>query len=250
MKNLKLILELFLFGFIPGFLIFIGENNSLLNWLYEHNFFSNKNEIQRYQTYSFVSGLIFSAIILPISHNKIKTKKNSLEKKNVELLKEYKNKFIENLKTNIGQHNTIFNVRIFEPSKGIISFWNSLWYGKTCLILKKYAGITDEFPHKTLKFEISKKKTQGVVGKSFKEKAIYIDTDLSNNNYDLTEAHKLKIGEIGFCAAIPIFNNSEDKIIKVLSIDSQEVVNLDERQKRIFEKQIILLAAFVDKYLK
>lgn len=249
MKYFKFLLELFLFGFIPGLLIFVGENDTLLQWFHKHDIISNEN-IKPFQTFSFITGLTFSALIFPIIHNKTKNNKENLEIKNNELLKEYKNKFIENLRTNLGQHNTVFNVRIFEQNKDVISFWNNFWHKRKYLVLKNFSGVTDDFPHKTLKFEVSKDKTQGVVGKSFKEKAIYIDTDLSNNHYELTEAHKIKIGEIEFCAAIPIFNNSENKIIKVLSIDSPNKINLNEQQKKIFEKQIILLAAFVDKYLK
>lgn len=236
------------FSLFASLLIFIGKNDLILNWLVENNVLSSNLNIEKTQLICFIIGIFWAGLWLPIQHSRLKVKQGKKDKQFIELLNYNKDSYFKLIKNKLKAHNVNFDTHIFRPQKGIIGFWNRNINKKTILKLIQVNGISDTFHHKSLRFEINKNETQGLVGKSFKNKTLSVDLNLADNDYALTQQHLTKLGTVEFCSAIPIFNGDETKVNAILSVDSQQKFNFSEENSRDWEEHMIYYAAFVDKH--
>lgn len=236
------------FSLISTLLIFIGKNDYILIKLVEWNILSEKLNIKTTQTVCFIVGIIWASLYLPIQHSRLKKRFNEKEKIFTNLLKYNKKSYFKIIKSELKEHNAEFKTRIFKPKKNLKARWNKICFKKTILELIEIPGISDEFHHKSLCFEINKKETQGLVGKCYEENSLCVDLNLEENTYSLTPQHLAKIGNVGFCTAIPIFNEDQSKITAVVSVDSTQVFDFSNEQKYKWEEHMKYYGAFVDKH--
>lgn len=242
--------RIIIFSVLSAFLIYLSKDRYLLDLLIQNNILSASINCDLIQRYAFALGTIWSLLWLPIEHVNIKRNNNRLKLKYTDLLQYNKQNLMKIIKNEIKEQNTDLNTRIFVPEPKFKSWINKFIFKKTILKLIEIPGLSDKFHHQTLKFEIKNNSIEGMVGKSYKEKALCIDLDLNNNNtYQLTEEQKLKIGNLGFCSSIPIFNNHQNKIRAILAVDSQKSLNFDDNKKKKWEQHMIFYAAFVDKHM-
>ena len=236
------------FSLLASLLIFIGKNDLILNWLVENEVLSENLDLQKTQLVCFIIGIFWAGLWLPIQHSILKTKQKKKDQQFIELLSYNKENYFKLIKNKLKAHNVQFNTRMFRPQKGIQGWWNRNLRGKTILELISVKGISDNFHHKTLHFEINKNEKQGLVGQCYSDKKLWVDLNLAENNYALTQQHKSKIGNVEFCSAIPIFNKDQSKVNAILSVDSQEKFNFSETERKDWEEHMIYYGAFVDKH--
>ena len=236
------------FSFLAGLLIFIAKNDFIFEYLIEHEVLSEEVNVEGVQFYLFIIGISWAGLWLPIEHARLKSRQLKRQEKFIDLLSYNKESYFKLIKNKLKAHNVDFKVRVFRPQSGIKAYWNKKINGKTILELVNIAGISDEFHHATLHFEINGSEVQGLVGKCFSDKQLWVDLNTEHNNYSLTEQHQTKIGDIKFCSAIPIFNADQSKVTAVLSVDSDHEFNFNNNDRREWKNHMIYLAAFVDKH--
>ncbi|MFC0878117.1 hypothetical protein ACE01N_16085 [Saccharicrinis sp. FJH2] len=246
----KEIIRIIVFSLVSSFLIFASKNSYIINVLISKNILSANVKIENIQAIFFLIGITWAGLWLPFEHIIIKRLHRSKKELYVELVSYNKANYLKLLKEKTNQHSAEFLTRIFKPKHGLIGLWNRYLKGKISLHLCEIKGISDPFHHKTLHFSVYKNKVEGMVGKSYIDKALCVDFDLENNDYHLTESQKTKIGNLGFCSTIPIFNKVQSKVIAVLSIDCSEKLSFNESQKREWESHMTYYAAFIDKHIK
>jgi len=236
------------FSLSASLLMYIGKNDWILNTLVERDILSPELDIEKAQLICFLIGILWAGIWLPIEHYQLKSKQNKKDIQFIELLQYNKESYFKLIKNKLGTHSVNFKTYLFRPQKGIVGFWNRIIYNKTVLKLIHVNGISDVFHHKSLRFVNSKNETQGLVGKTLKDKTLSVDLNLAENDYSLTRQHLIKLGAIEFCSAIPIYNGDETKIIAILSVDSLQKFNFSTQNSRDWEEHMIYYAAFVDKH--
>lgn len=236
------------FSFLASLLIFIGRNDLFLKWLVKKEVLSENLDLEKIQLWCFIIGIFWAGLWLPIQHSILKTKQEKINQQFIELLSYNKENYFKLIKNKLKAYDVQFNTRIFKPQKGIKGWWNRNLRDKIILELITVSGISDEFHHKTLYFEINKDETQGLVGRCFSNQKLWVDLNLEKNNYELTQQHKTKIGSVEFCSAIPIFNKDQSKVNAILSVDSKEKFNFDITKSKDWEEHMIYYGAFVDKH--
>ncbi|WP_339698360.1 hypothetical protein [uncultured Marixanthomonas sp.] len=236
------------FSLLASLLIFIGKNDLFLNWLVDKNILSSSLDIERTQLICFIIGIFWAGLWLPIEHSRLKSKQSEKDKQFVELLDYHKYTYFELIKNKLKEYNVSYSTRVFRPQKGIVGWWNREINKRTILELITIEGISDRFHHKTLHFEINKTEIQGLVGKCYNDKRLWVDLNLAENDYALTDQHRIKIGNVEFCSAIPIFNKDQTKVNAVLSVDSQTKFTFNEQNRTDWEQHMIIYGAFVDKH--
>ena len=241
------LVRIVMIGALPSFLIFIGKNDAFFAWWSAGD---RAFDLEWAQFVSFLIGLSITGIWLPTELIYLKRKLDRKEKLLRESRLYHKMTFIELIESELGLGDLGLSTQIFKPQKRWIPrLWNSLVHGKTVLQLYTFEGMSDAFPYKTLSFSVGKKSVEGLVGKAYKTKLLCIDFDLDDNDYQLTEVQKNKIGNLEFCATIPIFNSSESKINAILSVDSTKKLRLNKSQRKSLENFMRNYAALVDKHL-
>ena len=171
------------FSLIASLLIFIGKNDLILNFLVEQNILSSRLDIEKTKLICFIVGIFWAGLWLPIQHSILKTRQKKKDEQFIELLSYNKESYFKLIKNKLNAYNTKFNTHIFRPQKGILGLWNRKVNKKTILKLINVKGISDKFHHKTLTFEINKLETQGLVGKTYKDKTLSVDLNLAENDY-------------------------------------------------------------------
>jgi len=244
----KRILIAVAFSLIPSFLLFAGKTDYVFNWCVNHAvIFTNSTKVEDYKFWSFLLGILVSGGWLPVQLAVLKSDLANTKNKFQKFVEYNKQLQIDTLCSDIKAHNHPFSTRVFIPKTDFFSVFKKKENKKYKLNLKEINGISDNHHTKVLSFKVDGKTTEGLVGKAFKERAIVIDFDVSNNNtYQLTNAQKIKVGDVNFCSAIPIFDKKEN-IIAVLSVDSTEMIQRDDERLRYFEKFLRYYASFIDK---
>lgn len=247
--------KIILINILPAFLIFISKNDLFFTWLIDHNFDIVPKNIPAIQLFCFFIGIFWAVLATPIvltySNNSLKQK----AKKYKALMTLNKDHNLKLIAKEIRDSPLPLNVRYFTPKSKIYCWLQCIWNGNYFLSVKHISGITDELQIDNLTFKVNLKNeyAEGIVGQSFLTHKLVIDDDLSTNNtYTLTNAHKIQLKSVAFCAAIPIFanNSNNKKVIGIVSIDSDEIVSLSEKQKEAFSKEFIYLASFIDKNIR
>lgn len=243
-------LGILLVSLLSTFLIYIAKNDYFLCKLKEVKVISDDTNITEIQFWCFIVGIIWAGALLPINH--VRQKKENKKKTEVlnELIEYNKGILFKMAVSEMNLSNKTLNTRIFKPQKGIIGAYHQYLCNKRVLKLHHIKGVSDPFHHKTLKFEVTENDAQGMVGMSFKNHVINVDLDLSTNNYNITDVQRTKIGNIEFCSTIPIFNQDESKVVAVVAVDSEQKLNLDDNQKKVWKQHLTMYAAFIDKHIK
>ncbi|HRH04159.1 MAG TPA: hypothetical protein PK809_14915 [Bacteroidia bacterium] len=232
---------------IPAFLVYIGKTDSFFIFLQKHDLIA-KVDFTEPQLYCFIIGFLWASLITPVQ---LASKKNKLELKTKqydELLAFNKETYFKSIKETLKKHNKSFNTRLFVPCKGFRAWWNKQWNEKISFTLKEFKGISDPLNTKTLHFDVLPT-TQGLVGKACKEKAIIVDCQVQPDKYNLTYYQVSKTHDVKFCSTAPIFNSNND-VIAVLSVDSNDDIQFDDNELKQWKNLIIYYCAFVDKHLK
>ncbi len=236
------------FSLVSSFLIFMGKNDMIIAALIKNDVLSEKINIQNIQFWLFLTGIMWSGFWLPIETIMIKKRYRKKSALFYDLLEYDKQNHFQLIKEKIKEFNTPFNTRIFKPINGLIGLWNKYVLNRTILCLTTVKGISDSYHHNSLQFTVSAKTVEGMVGKSYHEKALCVDLDLTDNNYFLSEAQISKIGNIQFCSTIPIFNKNQNKIQAIVAVDSTTKLDFNEEEKVHWRDHMVYYAAFIDKH--
>lgn len=236
------ILRIIIVSCLGAFLLFVGKHDFMISYLIDHSVIDATKDYSSVQLGSFIVGLMITALWFPLE---VILCKRSLSRNMTVLssLLEYnKTTYLSYLGKELSLNRNKFQVRLFVPKSTIID----LFKGETTLVIKDVPGITDSFHSTRLHFRCSKHVTEGMVGKAYKEKALCIDLDLSDNNtYTLTEQQKLLTNGTMFCCTVPIMSNN--KVIAVVSYDSQVAVKEHKREK--LQEHLIYFTSFIDKHI-
>lgn len=230
-------------------MVFIGRHDGVFVKLIEKNILKPEFNISDAQFWSFAIGIIWVGLIAPLQYAFLKTKMIDQNSKFEELVKYNKNSLLKLAKEEIGNRNIQLSTRVFKIQGGIKGEWNKVWNKKKLLLPHSITGITDPLHTNDITFNVLNQ-VEGMVGKSFVEESIIVDYDLTNQNtYNLTAKQKTQVAQTKFCTTIPLFNK-KDKVKAVLSIDSDQELNLTADKKKIWNDHIIYYAAFVNKHTK
>lgn len=233
---------------IPSILIFLGRNSYVFNYFKENEMFwlNMKSDITYIQTYFFFIGIIWVGLVFPIRYAYIKNKQKKENIIHSELIEYNKKLLFKYPQTLYKSLNINFNTRIFVPKRGLFEYFKN----GTTLVPKEYKGLTNKLEEKKLNFCVNNGATQGMVGKSFKEKEIFIDFDMTNQNkYELTENQKRLVRDAKFCSTIPILDNN-NQTIAVLAVDSNRKIKRTQNIEHIWKEHMIEYASFVTKNIK
>jgi hypothetical protein len=245
---MKEYIKIILINLLPSIFIFLGRNTYLFEYFQKKGIFGfNKgSDIIYIQTYFFFIGIVWVGLIFPLRYAYVKKKQKQQNLIHSELIEYNKKLLFKYPQTMYKTLNTNFNTRIFVPKKGILSFLKK----STTLVPQEYSGLTNKLEEKKLNFCVNNSTTQGMVGKSFKEKEIFIDFDMSNQNkYELTENQKRLVRDAKFCSTIPILDNN-NQAIAVLAVDSNKKIKRTQNIEYIWKEHLIEYASFVTKNIK
>jgi len=246
---MKTTIRIILINLIPSLLVFIGRHDGVFKKLIEKGILKSDFNISDAQLWSFCIGIIWVGLIAPLQYAFLKNKMKKRESNFEELITYNKNSLLKLAKEEIGNRNINLSTRIFKLQGGIKGTWNSLWHKRKLLVPIEAIGITDALHTNDIGFNI-KNTVEGMVGKSYVDKVVIVDYDLTNQNtYNLTPKQKTQVTQTKFCTTIPLFN-SKDKVKAVLSIDSDSPLNITPDKKGLWKDHIIYYAAFVNKHIK
>lgn len=232
-----------------GILLYLGKDKYLFDTLLNAGYLGDSFDVGLTQTLCFMSGTLLSVIILPVQMIFLKRKMAKVQSHYYNLLTYNKNNLFSVVKEQLGMQNRTFNLRIFVPQSHFLKTWNRIINNKHVLHLKNVQGISDAFLFDSLSFVVKGNTFEGMVGKSFKDKTLYIDFNMDNNQYHLTKEQELLVGSIKFCSTIPIFNKKQNHVRAILSVDSEQNITFTNEQKEVWVRHMKLLAAFVDKHV-
>lgn len=238
-----------IFGVIPSFFLFISKNDFVFNKLKDFKILAD-TDIPQYQLYFFIIGIFWVSILNSVILADVKNKLSQNNDKFYSIIKFYKKNHFLTVKNELKLQEYTFNTRVFVPSYTPKSIYRKIFFKETILVLKDIFPITDEFDFPKLKFKISPKKVEGMVGRSYQDKKMFIDFDLeTQNKYQLSDSQNVLVENTKFCSTMPIFNG-KDNVVGVVSIDSDTKVNLDENQTKMWKEYFVRYTAFIDKHFK
>lgn len=251
---------------VGAILIFVGKDPVSANSFYGPFCLYDKDSIATSQSIGFYLGLLITAVIFPIQQIQTDKTLKKVQKENTDFLKSQGKGLYTSLKARIGDSADSLNARIFIPKKGVLSWIHCnigmrLPYFKNLprfITLVHFPGLSVEHEH-SLRFEISPSQ-EGIVGKVFNTGDILIDANLGDaNTYNLNTRKQMQLGNIRFCAAVPIVEDVSisgrrkglGKVLAVLSFDGEKEIDLDTEEKvKAFKSFMYLYASFVGKHQK
>ncbi|HEX5001772.1 MAG TPA: hypothetical protein VFW78_04695 [Bacteroidia bacterium] len=242
------IFKAILVGFIPAFLLFLGRWDQLNEFITNHNLASLISDVSSLQIGSFIVGLSLTSIVYPIWLIRKERQIDIQNEKLAMLFDNIKLIYFKHIKDKLKFSNAQLNVRIFIPKKGFIAFYNRFIHGKRFLQVKYIPGLTDKIDDiKKLEFEVTPQR-RGLVSKTFHEKAIRVDCDVTPENYNLTDYQRNKTHDVRFCTTAPFFDTNSN-VIAVLAVDSPDDIQLSESEAKIWDTAIKYYCAIVDKHV-
>jgi hypothetical protein len=232
---MKVFFRRLLFYVLPGVLIFLGNDKIAIIKLDDEN----KSSLVKFIL--FCVGLFIINGVVPVINEKDKIKvKNltdSLEKilgeirkiASIELEKIFYHKQNEQQKFKSGVLKPVpikdlqLNIRIFVPkTRTLAQIWNKQLFFE----YRKYDSLHVKEIDEDLKFQVlPKDSSQGLIGRVYESKSVKFDFQLNTNS----EAKKYKLSErqldvtryCKFGIAAPIFKKDTDKIIAIVTFDSE-----------------------------
>ncbi len=134
------------------------------------------------------------------------------------------------------------NIRVYLPRHKIVSVVSAggdarkkrLLLFRTVLKLKNINGFCCNSAPEGLYFHTGEK-AQGLVGKCYTDKDMLYEEDLrkADSVYHLTGYQKEHTRNTRFCLCFPLFNE-QDKVVAVISFDSQEPIAIHKAEKNIW----------------
>lgn len=250
MKTFYFIIRLAIFFMLPTFLIYIGKDDTFINFLNTEFRKEVIPDVNKFQFYTFFIGTFWAGIFNPAYFEYARRQFNKKTTKFVELLSNNKESYLKLMKKEVGINNKKIEVRLFYPKRDLIGLLKKWFYSEQELIMKHKEGITDVYSSNDLSFIAKKDIQEGMVGKTFSSKDIMLDFDLdTQTTYFLTEKQKILVGNTKFCGTIPIFGKNKNEVKCVLSIDCDEKITINSTEKGILIYHLRYFAAFVDKHL-
>lgn len=251
---LLLIIRLLLFFFIPTFLIYVGKDSSFFTWIKTTIQSFNDIDVVKTQFYSFFIGTFWVGVYNPIHFEILRRKFYIKNSKYTDLLENNKNTYLQILKQDAGIPMANIKLRLFFPKRSITAFIKRILYGEVTLVMKHKQGITDKFHANNISFKAFKDHQEGMVGKSYSSKKGMCDFNLATQNeYFLTDKQKIQVGNTKFCSTVPIFGKDSQKVKAILSIDSDEQIEIQPDDLRTVSNkitaQMLYISAFTDKYI-
>ncbi len=233
---------------IPTFLIYIGKAEGFFNYLKVHNFIKEEADIKNLQFWCFLIGCLWAGLVTPVQFANIKNKLKEKENDFDELLKFNKDIYFKSTKDKIKRQNINFRTRVFIPEKGFEKHWKNIIHKKKEFHLKHYKSISDALTNKELHFEVTPS-IQGMIGKTYNEKKIFIDFDVQQGDYNLTHYQKSRTSDVKFCSTVPIFDK-ENEIKAIISVDSEKEVILEQNEIQEWQNSLTYYGSFIDKHLE
>lgn len=249
MKTIPIFLRVILFGLIPAFLIYVGKDDFLIDKLIKNTQFISESGKQEFMFYSFLIGIVWSAALNPITYAIYKTQYQKRINKYEGLMSYFKDHFIKFLKRELNLPNeVVLNVRLFFVRKTLIDLFFYIFRKEKTLHIKHIEGLCDKYHSDDLSFKVSNKKQEGMVGRAYTDRKIFVDLNLrTQNTYTLTRKQVIQVQNEEFCTVIPVFKKNSEKVRCVLSIDSVHKLNLMRNDINILRNNLSYFAAIVEK---
>ena len=248
-------------GLFPVLLLTAGKDDGiakfLLGWAVD--------DIEPYQGPLFIVGLVWTGGLHPWRISRVEKKAVALERANEGLERAYKSALFLTLGRDLGNVVSTLRTRIFVQKKDWLSrlkrwICTFRWWKDTpqFINLTDISPLTDPFENGELQFEVSPT-PEGIVGNVFVNQELVIDDNLDNNRtYRLSDRKRRILGNVQFCAAIPILadapvsgkSNGRGKVLAVLSVESEQRIPLDVEGQKNFANFMISYATFWDSLKK
>lgn len=235
---MTIFLRVALISIIPG-LSFLPETSSLISRCIYSPPTPEQIETVRYASY------IFGSIAILSFNYKAQNYKNNIQKSLKELNQVHRlnlDSLLKKLSDGLEIKNE-FKIRVFKVKKK--------YFGGDLKTLENLQIdlITDMLLVKTpLKFKVGAERVEGVVGVCYRERTFFADFDTNDaNRYVLTQEQINKIGDVSFCCALPIINNTNVKY--VVSLDSPKSIEETEVNKKILLKYLKEICTLFDAYI-
>jgi len=206
-------------------LLYLGKEQGLGSVLPQVGIHVENGKLELIQLGMFFAGLVWTGMVLPIKYERARSQLEMKDRLIEELLEEHRQSLVNVLRERIQMPaHRIFTRLFFPRTKRIRGFRRG-----TELVSEEIPGLTDKTSSGKLIFGVDPV-VEGIVGQAYLEGKILIDFDAGNvEKHNLNPAQELKIGAVQFCAAVPIFDeDSNENIIGVMSLDSEELINSAE----------------------
>lgn len=236
-------------GILPAILLYLGRYEHVWESITENIKGAEGWEYKYAQTASFILGIVWAALIIPLQLASIKLKLAAIQSRDAEKNKDYRDAAVNVVirETNL---NTAPKVRYFRHRQ---SRWNRLKFKrfqKEYLEMTEIPGFTDEFAH-TLKFEVVPN-PEGVVGMAFAQDTYVPVWNLQpNSTYDVRgNGSKLPaVCEVKACFGHPVrtLKPKPLKTVGILSVDCDNVIMLDSAGQKKFNTFVVALVKHVEK---
>lgn len=258
---IKVVWKPILINLPAGLLIFMGRNPYFFHKLNENGLSLSKDDIGFWQACCFFLGIIwgglYGAIILPYRIHRLREERQTereflqirLNKKRAdlnEMVRLYKGMVFAVIK---GEYRTLdrnYKTKIYAPKD---SGENE---NGADIVLEaiEVDGITDHLEGTEANYHCGGGRCEGMIGKTFMEKAMIIDYDLSNaNTYERNEVQKLNDAGIEFRLTFPVMDR-ESNVICVLVVECEKKIKKGANVTKAWEKYMKLYGAFVMKTYK
>ena len=239
-KAIKVII-ISLYLLVPALLTYLGQNNSFFNYLQNNRIISLETErIPVIKDILLIAGIFLTIVPSGIKLVRLEwDNKYYLEQRDF-LIKYVKDMFMEAFESKVDKKFIDLNIRIFVPiykrnverKKRTRLFSLPFCISKRVLFkIKNIKGLSDPGTTNDLEFEVYPK-IQGIVGRCYNIKTVYVDEDIKSNNenYNLTEYQKSKTCDVEFCLCVPIFGK-DSNVIAIMSLDSTRPMPIPSKNR-------------------
>jgi hypothetical protein len=189
-----------------------------------------------------LASVLFTAIPLQVYMILNKERESRAIAERDGLLKFLRDQFQYKLEEDVKTKYPNINIRVYLPKHKIISVIGAsddsrkkkLLMFRTVLKLKNISGFCCNNAPEGLYFHTGDN-AQGLVGKCYTDKDMLYEDDLRRTDtaYHLTGYQKDHTRNTRFCLCFPLFNE-QDKVVAVISFDSQEPITIRKTEKNIW----------------
>lgn len=248
MKKIKqkkeIIVQGIIFSFIPSLFAYLGQSNSILDYLKNNNFIGASVNIEQVKDLCILGNIILTFLLLTSNIIMSQLRENEYKKQMNAFIKFNREIFIKTLVNAMGKEYANINIRIFVPSQPLL--WNIkkvLWKNtKLYFVIKNVEGLAEPGLTNNLSFEVEPSQ-QGLVGECYHSHQMIFDDDLENNNetnYNLNGYQINKTNNLKFILVCPLFDEvKNDKITAIVAFDSTYPIKIDKSKESILRRSIL-----------
>ncbi len=237
---IKIILRAILLALIPGLLVYLGRADNILDYLKKHKYLGENFNIDLLKYILLVCGVTFTSLIYVVMESRARYKYNIAQSQKTALIYMLKQGLLTSLENLTGDTyiRDSVNIRIWVEDRkyytGIVDCIKKKMGKpiKKVFTIRNVDGFTNSSVNNMdLKMEVEPI-SQGVLGRSYHEKGIVYDEDVteSETDYKLTPSQEVKTIGTRFVLCSPIIGN-KDRILHIISFDSAHKITIPQENE-------------------